>query len=200
MTLRLLVLILGFSLTAHASSREGRPTRADLQRVMEVHARSVVRVHGPRRAGPGVIVGSQGQVLTSVEHVSLEAAEVEFGGQKLTGAVVLAHAGLKIAVVAAPAGAYPSVPVKVQPEGLDGQWLIGVVAGKRKQDARPFAAVARSAQAPFVDLDLPLAPGSPLFDAQGRLAAVVVQPRRGGCRALPLASVQRQLVSLLERP
>jgi hypothetical protein len=199
LTLRLLVLILGFSLTAYASP-EGRPTRADLQRVMEVHARSVVRVHGPRRAGPGVIVGSQGQVLTSVEHVSLEAAEVEYGGQRLTGAVVLAHAGLKIAVVAAPEGAYPSVPVKVQPEGLDGQWLIGVVAGKRKQDARPFTAVARSTQAPFVDLDLPLAPGSPLFDAQGRLAAVVVQPLRGGCRALPLASVQHQLASVRARP
>ncbi|MDC0715191.1 serine protease [Stigmatella sp. ncwal1] len=189
---RLLVLILGFSLAAHASNA-GRPTRADMQRVMELHARSVVRVHGPRRAGPGVIVGSQGQVLTSVEHVSLEAAEVEFGGQRLVGAVVLAHAALKIAVVAAPRGSYPSVPVKVLPEGLDGQWLIGVVAGRRKQDARPFTAVARHANAPFVDLDLPLAPGSPLFDSEGRLVAVVVQLRPGGCRALPLASIQRQL-------
>ncbi len=32
----------------------------------------MVRVRGPRRSGPGVIVGGEGQVLTAVEHVSLD--------------------------------------------------------------------------------------------------------------------------------
>jgi hypothetical protein len=196
-TPRLLALLLCVGLAAPISGAERaeRPSRADLQRIMELHERSVVRVHGPRGAGPGVFVGSEGQVLTSVEHVSLESAEVEYGEKRLQASVVLANAYLKIAVVAAPSGTYPSVPVRLPPNGLDGQWLVGVVRGRRKQDARPFTAVARTAKAPFVDLDLPLAPGSPLFDADGRLVAVVVQRSAGGCKALPLDAVKLQLAS-----
>jgi hypothetical protein len=194
-TPRLLALLLCVSLTAPASAAEP-PSRAALQRVLELYERSVVRVHGPRRAGPGIFVGSAGQVLTSVEHVSLESAEVEHGGQRLPASVVLANAYLKIAVVAAPSGTYPSAPVRMPPKGLDGQWLIGVVPGRGKQAARPFTAVARAAKAPFIDVDLPFLPGSPLFDAGGRLVAVVVERRTGGCRALPLAAVKLQLSSV----
>ncbi|HLL01250.1 MAG TPA: serine protease [Myxococcaceae bacterium] len=197
MTPRLLLalLLLCLGLTAHAEGAE-RPSRADLQKVVELHERSVVRVHGPRRAGPGIIVGSAGQVLTSVEHVSLEKADVEFGGQRVTGSVMLANAYLKIALVAAPRGTYPSVPVKVGPESLAGQWLIGVIQGRgKKAVSLPFTAVAKATQEPFVDVDLPLTPGSPLFDVNGRLVALVVQRRGGGCRALPLAAVKLQLAS-----
>lgn len=204
MTPRLLaLLLLCLSLPARAEGAE-RPSRADLQKVLELYERSVVRVHGPRRAGPGVIVGSAGQVLTSVDHVSLETADVEFGGQRVTGSVMLANAYLKIAVVTAPSGIYPSVPVKVIPEGLAGQWLIGVLQGRgKKAVSMPFTAVARGAKGgakggsnePFVDVDLPLPPGSPLFDVSGRLVALVVQRQGGGCRALPLASVKLQLAT-----
>jgi hypothetical protein len=115
--------------------------------------------------------------------------------------VVLANASLKIAVIAAPSGTYPSVPVKVLPDGLDGQWLIGVVRGRGKRPAEPFTAVARRAkQEPFVDLDLPLTPGTPLFDTQGRLVALVVQRRPSGCRALPLSAVKLQLASAAGSP
>lgn len=195
MTPRLLALLL-LCLTAHASGAE-RPTRADLQKVVELHERSVVRVHAPRRGGPGVIVGTQGQVLTAVDHVSLETTEVEFGGQRLPASVVLANAYLKVAVIAAPSGTYPSVPVKVSSESLDGQWLIGVMRGSgKKAAALPFTAVGRRAkQEPFVDVDIPFTPGTPLFDVQGRLVAVVVQRRTGGCRALPLSAVKLQLAS-----
>jgi hypothetical protein len=191
--LALFLLCLG--LAAHASGPE-RPTRADLLKALELHERSVVRVIAPRHSGPGVIVGSQGQVLTAVEHVSMESTEMEFGGQRLPASVVLANASLKVAVIAAPSGAYPSVPVKVLPEGLDGHWLIGVVRGRGKQPPEPFTAVARnSKQEPFVDLDLPLVPGTPLFDTQARLVAIVVQRRPAGCRALPLSAVKLELAS-----
>jgi hypothetical protein len=196
----LALLLLGLSLAAHASGAE-RPTRADLQRALELHERSVVRVIAPRRSGPGVIVGSAGQVLTAVDHVSLETTEVEFGGKRLPASVVLANAGLKVAVIAAPNGTYPSVPVKVLPDGLDGQWLIGVVRGRGKHPAEPFTAVARrSKQEPFVDVDLPFIPGTPLFDAQGRLVAVVVERRAKGCQALPLSAVKLQLASAAGSP
>jgi hypothetical protein len=142
-------------------------------------------------------VGTQGQVLTAVDHVSLETTEVEFGGQRLPASVVLANAYLKVAVIAAPSGTYPSVPVKASPESLDGQWLIGVMRGSgKKAAALPFTAVGRRAkQEPFVDVDIPFTPGTPLFDVQGRLVAVVVQRRTGGCRALPLSAVKLQLAS-----
>ncbi len=195
MTPRLLALLV-LCLTAPASGAE-RPTRADLQKVVELHERSVVRVHAPRRAGPGVIVGTEGQVLTAVDHVSLETTEVEFAGQRLPASVVLANAYLKVAVIAAPSGTYPSVPVKVSSESLDGQWLIGVMRGQgKKAAALPFTAVGRRAkQEPFVDVDIPFTPGTPLFDVQGRMVAVVVQRRTGGCRALPLSAVKLQLAS-----
>ncbi len=172
-----------------------------MQKALELHERSVVRVVAPRRGGPGVIVGSQGQVLTAVDHVSLESTEVEIEGKRLPASVVLANAALKVAVIAAPNGTYPSVPVKVLPDGLNGQWLIGVVKGKGKRPSQPFTAVAHSAkQEPFVDVDLPFTPGTPLFDTQGRLVAVVVQRRPTGCRALPLAAVKLQLASAAESP
>ncbi|WP_224247946.1 MXAN_2756 family trypsin-like serine endoprotease [Hyalangium gracile] len=194
------LLLLCVGLAAHASGPD-RPTRADLQKALELHERSVVRVVAPRRSGPGVIVGSGGQVLTAVDHVSLETTEVEFGGKRLPASVVLANAYLKVAVIAAPSGTYPSVPVKVQAEGLAGQWLIGVVRGKGKRPAQPFTAVAKGAkEEPFVDLDLPFPPGSPLFDTQGRLVAVVVQRRATGCRALPLSAVKLQLASAAGSP
>lgn len=201
MTPRLLaLLLLCVGLAAHASGPD-KPSRADLQKALELHERSVVRVVAPRRSGPGVIVGSQGQVLTAVDHVSMESTEVEFDGKRLPASVVVANAYLKVAVVAAPSGTYPSVPVKLVPEGLDGQWLIGVVRAQGKRPAQPFSAVARRAkQEPFVDLDLPFTPGSPLFDTQGRLVAIVVQRRPTGCRALPLSAVKVQLASAARSP
>lgn len=202
MTPRLLaLLLLCLALTAQAAGAE-RPTRADLQRAVELHERSVVRVLAPRRAGPGVIVGTEGQVLTAVDHVSLETTEVEFAGQRLPASVLLANAYLKVAVIAAPSGTYPSVPVRVSAESLEGQWLIGTAPGRgKKAPAQPFTAVAqRARQEPFVDVDLPFMPGTPLFDVQGRLVAVVVQRRAGGCRALPLSAVKLQLASAAGSP
>lgn len=180
-----------------AAAGAERPTRADLQKAVELHERSVVRVLAPRRAGPGVIVGTEGQILTAVDHVSLETTEVEVGGQRLPASVVLANASLKVAVIAAPSGTYPSVPVKVSAESLDGQWLIGVIPGRgKKAPSQPFTAAARRAkQEPFLEVGIPFAPGTPLFDVQGRLVAVVVQRRTGGCRALPLSAVKLQLAS-----
>lgn len=183
------------SLAGAAPPAPERPTRATLQKVLELHERSVVRVKGPRRSGPGVIVGSEGQVLTSVEHVSLDTgAQVELEGRTLPAKVVTANGHLKFAVVAAPSGTYPAVPVQAQPDDEKGRWLIGVVRGKDKQP-RPEAAQARPAPAPFFDVDLALAPGSPLFDSRGRLVAVAVQRRGSGCRALPLAAVKGQLTA-----
>jgi hypothetical protein len=195
---RLLALVL--VLLAPLASAEDRPTRADLQKALALHERSVVRVRGLRETGPGVIVGTEGQVLTSVRHINLEAAQVEYDGRTLPATVVLADAYLKVAVVAAPSGTYPAAAVRVATESPAGQWLIGVLPARGKRQARPEAALARAAPAPFFDVDLALPPGSPLFDANGRLVAVSVQRRGRGCRALPLEVVKQRLATKVASP
>ncbi|MFP2908596.1 serine protease [Pyxidicoccus sp. 3LFB2] len=144
---RPLPLLLCVLLALPSFAGEGRPSRADLQRVMELHARSVVRVRGPRHTGPGIIVGAAGQVLTSVgpvgeEFVGLNAATVEHDGKSLPARVVLANAALKVALVAAPDGTYPAVPVRLLKDGdsLDKRWVVGVVPGVKGQPARPMSA------------------------------------------------------------
>jgi hypothetical protein len=194
------LLALVLVLLATGASAEDRPSRADLQKALGLYERSVVRVRGPREAGPGVIVGTEGQVLTSVRHVSLEAAQVEYDGRTLPATVVLANGYLKVAVVAAPAGEYPAAPVRVATGSPVGQWLIGIIPGRGKQKERPSSALARKAPAPFFDVDLALPPGSPLFDTQGRLVAVSVQRRGRGCRALPLDIVKQQLATKVASP
>lgn len=196
----LLVCLLPF---ASAAAEADKPSRADLQRVLERHGRSVVHVKGPRNAGPGVFVGSAGQVLTSVTPVGasftgLNAATVEHEGKTLPARVVMASRDLQVAVLAAPDGAYPAAPVKVLRDGdsLDGRWLVGVLPAKKGQPARPVPARARATQAPFYDFPLALPAGSPVFDAEGRLVAVVVKKHRRGCRVLPLSAVKMELASV----
>ncbi|EPX63355.1 hypothetical protein D187_005761 [Cystobacter fuscus DSM 2262] len=195
---RLLPLVLAL-VSAGALAAE-KPTRADLQKTLALYERSVVKVRGGRGAGPGIIVGAEGQVLTSVRHVDLEAARVEFAGQSLPATVVLANAMLKVAVVAAPTGNYPAVPVQVSAASPAGQWLIGVVPGKGRRQDTPTAGLAREAPEPFIDVDVALPPGSPLFDTRGRLVAVSVQRKGRGCRALPLDAVKQQLVTRVATP
>jgi len=190
---RLLALVLALLVTP-ASAAEDRPSHADLRKALALYERSGVRV-GSREAGPGIIVGAEGQVLTSVRYVRLDAAEVEYDGKVLPATVVLANAYLKVAVVAAPPGSYPAAPVKLSDESPAGQWLIGILRARGKQKERPEAALARKAPEPFIDVALPLPPGSPLFDTNGKLVAVSVQRRGAGCRALPLEAVKKQLAN-----
>ncbi|AEI66207.1 serine protease [Corallococcus macrosporus] len=197
------LLLLCLAPFASAAADAGRPSRADLQRVLERHGRSVVHVKGPRKAGPGVFVGAAGQVLTSVAPVDvrftgLNATTVEHDGKSLPARVVMASQDLQVAVLAAPDGTYPAAPVKVLRDGdsLDGHWLVGVLPATKRQPARPVLARARAAQAPFYDVPLALPAGSPVFDAEGRLVAVVVKKHRRGCRVLPLNAVKVELASV----
>jgi len=203
---RLLPLVLCLASLSSAAADGERPSRADLQRVLERHGRSVVHVKGPRRESPGVFVGAAGQVLTSVAPVGasftgLNATTVEHDGKSLPARVVMASEDLLVAVLAAPDGSYPAAPVRVLREGasLEGHWLVGVLPASKGKPATPMPARARPAPPPFYDVPLALPPGSPVFDADGRLVAVVVKKHRRGCRVLPLSAVKVQL-SAMETP
>ncbi|MGE6759348.1 serine protease [Corallococcus interemptor] len=189
----LLCLLLALPTRAGA---EARPSRADLQRVLELHTRSSVRVRGPQHTGPGIIVGADGQVLTAVSLVGPSSAQVVHAGNALTARVVLSSTSLQVAVVAGPQGTWPAAPVRLVPEGLAGRWVVGVMPARKKgQRDTPRATVAKTAPAPFFDVDLTLAPGSPLYDGDGRLVGLVVERRGRGARALPLSAVKAELAS-----
>ena len=165
-----------------------------MQRAHQQYQRSAVKVSSARGSGQGIFVGAEGQVLTSVQYVSLESAQVRHEGATLPASITLADATLKVAVITVPKGVYPAAPVHTPPEGPADQWLIGILAARGKEVEHPVTAVSRRGPAPFLDVDLPLPAGSPLFDSQGRLVAVSVERRgRRSCRALPLAEVRRRL-------
>src|SRR4051812_32498463 len=108
---RCLVLLCLFALSATAAP----PTRAALGRAYETHQRAVLQVKGPHRAGPGVLIGTQGEVLTAVSHVGLNQAQVKLPDGLHKAAVVMANARLKVAVVQLNYGSgYPAPPVRLE--------------------------------------------------------------------------------------
>lgn len=142
-------------------------------------------------------------MVTVVDHVTLESAVVRTGNRSRTAKVVAANARLKIAVVEATLdeGEQLSAPA-VEPHASlrRGTWLVGMKSG-RGAETRPSPVTGRivaatTASRPFFVTDLPLPPGSPLFDTKGRLVALVVERvGRIGSRALPMARVQAELTA-----
>lgn len=174
-----------------------RPTNAAVRRAYETNTRSVVEVIGRKKSGSGIIVGASGQVLTSVEYVSLNEAKVRVDDQEFPARVTLADARLKIALVEiVPPGPFPSAPVKM--DALEpGTWLIGISRNRAGHSTTSVAKVGRRAPStPFLEIDLPLDPGSPVFDDKGRLVALAVVRRGKACSILPISHVRSELASV----
>lgn len=191
-----------------------RPTNAALRKAFENNARSVVEVVGPHRSGAGVVVGARGHVLTSVDHVSLDEAVVKIDGQALRARVVMASAELKAAVVVVmdPAAGAPdggtqdggsgsgapvfrAPAVRLDETYREGTELVAIARDDRGELQPRLAAISRGRKAtsPFVEVNVPLPNGTPLFDGQGRLVAISVQRRKASSRALPVPEVKSQL-------
>lgn len=194
-----------------------KPTNAALRKAFENNARSVVEVAGPHASGAGVVVGAGGQVLTSVDFVSLEEATVKVDGQSLRARVVMASAELKAAVVVvdlpaaapdagtgtpAPAPAFPRPPaVRLDETFTAGTELVAIARDPAGALQPRLAEVSRGRKvtSPFVEVNVPLPNGTPLFDAQGRLVAIAVQRRKSSSRALPIPEIKGQLAQA-EKP
>jgi trypsin-like peptidase len=182
-----------------------KPTNAALRKAFENNAHAVVEVAGPHRSGPGVVVGAGGQVLTSVDYVSLDEATVKLDGRSFRARVVVANADLKVAVVAAelPQGppdagdapAFRPPAVRLDETFEAGTELVAITRDQGGALAPRLVEVSkgRKATSPFVEVNASLPNGTPLFDAQGRLVALAVQRLKSGARALPVPEVKGQL-------
>src|SRR5919198_96256 len=178
-----------------------RPSNAALRKAFERNRDAVVEVWSSRGRGVGVIVGDAGQIATSVDHVDLSNATVRLAGRERPAKVTLADARLKIALLEPeidPDERHVAVAVDAKAPLTPGTWLVGIDRPvKKRGGVSPFAGrILRSARAgdPFVVTDLPLGPGSPLFDVRGRLVAIAVQRMgRIGSRAVLVSRLQTQV-------
>lgn len=188
------------ALAAGAAAFAGgtRPSDGALRKAFERNRASVVEVSSPRGRGTGVVV-SEGVVATAVSHVGLEEARVRIGDDVRGGRVTHANARLKVALVEFD-GQTPS-PAAIAPrvELVRGMWLVGIEAPRSARAAQPKPHAGRIVRGtrlddPFIVTDLPLRPGSPIFDAKGRLVAIAVERvGRIGSRALPISVLKAQL-------
>lgn len=191
--------LLSLALLALAAAALARPpTPAALRKAFENNEESLVHVVGPKAQGPGVVIGGDGHVLTSVSFVGLDEAKVRLGDRDLPASVVLADAYGKIAVVQ-----IRSAPqLRAAAARLDGGLGPGayLVAARRTKKGKVAPTVVQVKRAPrpgarFFEVDELLVAGTALFDPKGKLVAIAV----GRTRALPLTAVKAQLAAQAAR-
>jgi hypothetical protein len=159
--------------TGSGSGDAKRPTNAALRKAFENNARSVVEVVGPHRSGAGVVVGRDGQVLTSVEHVGLEQATVRVGGQSLPARVVMANAALRAAVVVVD----PPRPPQPQPVAAAAPGAGGAADG-----GGPAPAPSPASPPPPPELHPPAVRLDEVFQVGTELVAIERDPKKGELR------------------
>jgi hypothetical protein len=176
-----------------------RPSTIELRHALEAAERALVEVHGRRPGGAGVLVGTQGQVLTALRFVDVQGTNVRLGTTVLGARLVLASPTLKVAVLnMVGPGPYPAIPVQlVAPEA--GAWVVGIVL---LADGAAAPRLGRLLRVPgeglqWLEVSMRLPPGSLVLDGTGKLLGVVVQQRQNDSLAAPLPAVRAELESAL---
>jgi hypothetical protein len=164
------------------------PSSSALRRAAEAGGKAWVRVLGTG-TGSGVLVGTDGQVLTPEGLVHGTSALVEMGDARRTARVVERLTALGLVLLAIDGdGPFPAPPARLEPV-LPGEWVVGIGAdGKSPQ----LGKVSRVASGLF-EVSLRLPPGSPVMDRQARLAGVVTLRHNSTSRVAALSSVRAQL-------
>lgn len=167
-----------------------------MRKAYEANQASLVEVQGPRSRGPGVVIGGNGQILTSVRYVSLERAKVHHGELTDDAQVVVANARLGIAIVAITNFSMPPAAVRLGEVPPEGTWLVAERRlGRKTNPVLVQVLKARAAKGPFFEVNEPLKPGTALFDANGRLLGMTTRTLRGRARAIPLDAVKQELAA-----
>jgi len=175
-----------------------RPSSAALRKAFETNRAYIVKVGGPKRAGTGVMVGADGHVATSVDFSGLQSAQVTVENEDKAAKVLLADAKLGIAVLRIePPGEFKAAAVRLDAAFTEatGSWPSRGRPTARSPHRRP-GVLGPTPSSPFVECDLRVPNGSPLFDPSGKLVAITVKQRgKLSTRALPLFAVKRQLTA-----
>jgi hypothetical protein len=109
---------------------------------------------------------------------------------------MMASAQLKAAMVMVDAGVPLHPPaVRLDETFVEGTELVAIERDGKEGVKPRLCAVfkGRKATSPFVEVNAPLANGTPIFDAQGRLVAISVERRKSTARVLPIPEVKVQL-------
>ena len=164
------------------------PSSSALRRAAEAGGKAWVRVLATG-TGSGVLVGTDGQVLTPEGLVHGTSALVEMGDARRTAHVVERLSTLGLVLLAIDGdGPFPAPSARLEPV-LPGEWVVGIGAdGKSPQ----LGKVSRVASGLF-EVSLRLPPGSPVMDREARLAGVVTLRRNSTSRVAALSSVRARL-------
>lgn len=178
-------------LVVTAGSPPKRPTQGAIARAIAHASPTMVDVIGPKKAGTGtgVIVSSQGHVVTSVDFVKLEDAEVARGGKAPERtAVTFSDAGLGLALLRLDVSAEQhAAAVRLEPPSKQ-EWLIALVRAK-KGGLKAELTQVLSARGTHRILDGVFPPGTPLYDGKGRLVAMTISHGR----AVPVSALRKAL-------
>ena len=165
------------------------PSSSALRRAAEAGGRAWVRVLGTSTAA-GVLVGSDGQVLTVEGLVHGTSALVELGQTRRTARLVNRFPSLGLVLLAIDGdGPFAAPPARLEPLTPD-EWVVGIAEdGKTPRLGR----VTRRNGAGSFEVSLRLPPGSPVLDGQARLVGVVTVRRNSSSRVTALSSVRAQM-------
>jgi hypothetical protein len=191
-----MVAVLALALCAVSPS--AHPSPGALQRAFAAGRVALVDVKGPNQVGYGVLVGSTGEVLTSLRFVGSEATTVRWGETVHTAQVRLRNPELGIAILSlGEGGPYPALAAHLGNIAIH-TWLVVLTRSKDGQPRPHLGRVRRGPADPtgrFFHIDVSAAPGSPLLDLQGKLVGLVVADTGSGARALALPALKAELAT-----
>ncbi|MCB9664596.1 MAG: trypsin-like peptidase domain-containing protein [Alphaproteobacteria bacterium] len=154
---------------------------------LDARSQAVVRVHTLAGSGSGVVVSPDGWVLTAA-HVVGKARTVTLAlrdGSELEGEVVRVHDGADLALVHA-AGAPPCAPLAPTPAAPGSEtWVVGSPTGEALSHSISKGIVSGWREGDgwaLLQTDASVNPGNsggPVFDAEGRVQAIVSSKRVG---------------------
>jgi len=155
-----------------------------------------------KKGGPGVVVSSQGHVVTSPSYLTRGAAtvRVKVGTDVLDAKVVLVDPSLALAVLALPPGMeYPSAAVRLDAAPLKGAWVVGIDRGPKGKWIPRLERVKKPAAATRAlhEMNFTLSPGCPILDSTGKVLGVMVGKTQNSAHALPMDRLKQELSAVL---
>jgi hypothetical protein len=177
-----------------AASPNPRPTSGAVRRAFEASKPSLVEVESPRGRSLGILLGSGGEVLTSLR-TGQDQARVRWGGAAHPATVRSRRPELGVALLAIQSeGPFTAAAVHPGPPPQEG-WVVAV---ERTQDGRAMPRLGKIRKAPhpddaYVYIDLSVAAGTPVLDVKGRLLGWAVAKTAQGARLISIPALQAQL-------